>query len=136
MPVKKIIVPFYGNVKSKYVLEYASELALASNSKLSCICSFNDKSGNNLRNDFKDTYHTKISYLNIINKILYKKNVPYEVILSKNNIIKNIQEISSSGCLMMVVAGMSDPNMIYLAEEQMHVTTLLLCEDKFMFNSD
>ena len=102
MPVKKIIVPINLESEPQYILDYASKLALASSSKISCICPLNERVTNNGDNRANLSL-SKIHCLNIINDILYHKNVPYEVIMTKNRMSDNLYGFIPDKAILLIV---------------------------------
>lgn len=71
MPLKRIIVPVNLSREPKFILEYASNLALVSNAKLSCICHGGEESGKSIRHRseaIKKDGHLMLSYVRTINE--------------------------------------------------------------------
>ncbi|GAF03214.1 hypothetical protein [Saccharicrinis fermentans] len=116
MPLKRIIVPVNLSREPKFILEYASNLALVSNAKLSCICHGGEESGKSIRHRseaIKKDGHLMLSYVRTINEILVGKKIAYEVIITSNGISKSLKNYTTMSTPYLLVIELSDIDLIY-----------------------
>ena len=129
MPLKRIIVSVNLSREPKYILEYASNLAFASNSILSCICHGGEDAIKTIRHrttPSKKNGHLKLNDIKTINEILAGKKIAYEVIITSNDICRSLKYYTSMNKPYLLIIELLDVDLIYPLIPHLKAPSVLL----------